>query len=357
MPPHGGRESAGVVKQLRKPGRSFWIVLLKIAIIAAILVGISRLDIINPATIARIFNHPVAAGVAILAVAAAIHVSVLRWYLLLMIQGQSIPLRRLWSITFTSYFIGSSTLGTVGTDALRLYYIGHEKPGSVGQAYLSIVVDRLLGMAGLLLIGAILFAINFAEITRHPEMLRLVLLSAAMAAGIILLALLVVAFDRFVSPLFSHLRVIHRIATHVSLLVQYYRSSLPLVGLCLLLSVVVHALTLGSLVILTWALFGDTLSVSQLGLSGVMATLANQIPITPGGLALGEGTFAYLCHLMDSANVTTDYGSAVFLQRLVALVATLPGLFSYMAYRRAEAVGHGQTFARHNDAMANSPKP
>jgi len=328
------------VRQLRTPGRSFWIALFKIALIAAILLAISRLDIVNAATMARIFSHPIAAGMAILAVAAAIHVSVLRWYLLLMIQGQSIPLRRLWTITFTSYFIGNSTLGTVGTDALRLYYVGREKPGSVGQAYLSIVVDRLLGMAGLLLVGATLFAVNYSEIARHPEMLSLVAYSVAVGAGILLMVALVVAFDRLVSPFLSRLRVVHRIATHLSLLVQYYRRSLPLLGLCLLISVGIHVLMLGSLVILARTLFGEVLSIPQLGLSGIMATLANQIPITPGGLALGEGTFAYLCHLMDPANVTTDYGSVIFLQRLVTLVATLPGLFSYLTYRRAEAVGH-----------------
>jgi len=333
------------VRQLRKTRRPFWIVLLKIAIVAAILVGLSRIDIINAATIARIYSHPVAAGIAVLAVAAAIHVSVLRWYLLLMIQGQSVPLRRLWTITFTSYFIGNSTLGTVGTDGLRLYYIGREKLGSVGQAYLSIIVDRLVGMAGLLLVGGILFAINFSEIVRNPEMLGVALFSSAIAAGIVLLAGLVVAFDQFVSPLFSRFGLIHRIATHMSLLVQYYRSSLPLVGLCLLISVIVQALVLAGLVILAWALFGASLSVSQLGLAGVMAMLANQIPITPGGLALGEGTFAYLCHVMDPANVTTDYGSVIFLLRLVAFVATLPGLFSYMTYRRAEADGRRRMFA------------
>jgi uncharacterized protein (TIRG00374 family) len=344
------------VRPLRKPGRSVWIALLKLAVIAAILVVISRLDIINAATIARIFSHPIAAAIAVLAVVAAIHVCIVRWHLLLMIQGQSIPLRRLWVITFTSYFIGSSTLGTVGTDALRLYYIGRERPSSVGQAYLSIVIDRLLGLAGLLLLGAVLFAVNFPEIASHPQMRGLVWFSAAMAVAILLLAALAVGFDRFVSPWFRHLRLVHRIATHMSLLVHYYRSSLPLVGLCLLLSIVVHVLMLGSLVTLAWALFGDALSMSQLGLSGVMATLANQIPITPGGLALGEGTFAYLCHLMDPANVTTDYGSAVFLQRLVALVAMLPGLFTYLTYRRAETSGDDQPTAERHAAMTNPPK-
>jgi hypothetical protein len=37
---------------------------------------------------------------------------------------------------------------------------------------------------------------------------------------------------------------------------------------------------------------------------------------------------------MNPADVTTDYGSAVFLQS----IGTLPGSFSYMLYRRAGAV-------------------
>jgi uncharacterized membrane protein YbhN (UPF0104 family) len=299
------------VRQSWKPGRSSWIVLLKITIIVAILVAIARMDIINAATIARIFSHPIVAGAAVLGVSAAVHASVLRWYLLLLIQGQAVPFRRLWTITFISYFIGSSTLGTVGTDGLRFYYIGREKLGSLGQASLSSVVDRLLGTAGLLLVGGILFAINFSDIVRHPKMLDVALFSTAIGGGVVLLAGLVIAFGQLVLPFFKRFGFISQIAAQIDLLVQCYRSSLPLLGLCLLISVVIHALMLGTLVILAWALFGG-LSVSQLGLAGAAAMLASQIPITPGGLALGEGTFAYLCHLMDPANVTTDYASSSF---------------------------------------------
>jgi hypothetical protein len=65
----------------------------KLCIVAAILALISRLDIISAATIARIFSHPIAA--AILAVVAAIHLTVLRWHLLMIIPGQSIFFRGL----------------------------------------------------------------------------------------------------------------------------------------------------------------------------------------------------------------------------------------------------------------------
>jgi uncharacterized membrane protein YbhN (UPF0104 family) len=207
-------------------------------------------------------------------------------------------------------------------------------------------------MAGLLLVGGILFAINFSDIVRHPKMLDVALFSTAIGGGIVLLAGLVVAFGRLVLQFFNRFGFIAQIAAQIDLLVQCYRSSLPLLGLCLLISVAIHALMLGTLVILAWALFGG-LSVSQLGLAGAAAMLASQIPITPGGLALGEGTFAYLCHLMDPANVTTDYGSVIFLLRLVALVATLPGLFSYITYRRAQAYGRRRVFV---EEFGNAPR-
>lgn len=323
--------------KLQPPGRAFWMTAVKIAVIAAIVALIGHFDIINAATIARIFSHPIAAALAVLAIAGAIHVSIIRWYLLLAAQGQTVSFRRLWNITFLSYFLGSSTLGAFGVDALRLYYIGRERSGSAGQAYLSILVDRLIGLFGLLSLGAGLFAVNYTEIGRHHEMIVLVFFTATVAGCILLAVVLIVVFDRYLAPLLMGHRSLHRVVTHVNLLVRYYRNSLPTLGLCLIISVLVHALTLTSLLVLTRALFGPGLSIAELGLAGTMATIANQIPITPGGLALGEGAFAYLCQLMSPAMATSDYGSAIFLQRFIALAAMTPGLYAYFVFRQPRA--------------------
>jgi hypothetical protein len=69
--------------------RSFWI-MAKLCIVAAILALISRLDIISAATIARIFSQPIAVAVAIPAVVAVIHLTVLHCHWLMIIPGQSI---------------------------------------------------------------------------------------------------------------------------------------------------------------------------------------------------------------------------------------------------------------------------
>src|SRR5437879_2057513 len=133
-----------------KPGWSFWIRLLKIALVIAVILLIWRLDIINTTTIVRIFAQPVVAVVAVLAIVAGIQIGAFRWYILLKVHGQAVSLWRLTGIVFISYFLGSTALGTVGVDALRLYYIGRERHESAGQAYLSIAADRLIGLFGLI---------------------------------------------------------------------------------------------------------------------------------------------------------------------------------------------------------------
>jgi uncharacterized membrane protein YbhN (UPF0104 family) len=314
----------------RIPGRPFWIKALKITIICAVVVLIWRLGIINATTISRIFSQPLAAILAVLALAIGIQLSVVRWYILLKVHGQAVPLGRLTNIVFTSYFLGSTTFGTLGVDALRLYYIGQERHDSVGQAYLSIAADRLIGLFGLIAAGGVFFAWDYNELLRHGEMRYLAVLSLLIGVGVILVAILVATFDRFVAPILQKLRPFVRLRTHFNLLMHYYSNAPGSIGLCIVVSIVIQFFNLASLLILAEAILNPTLSFSQLGLAGVMTTIANQVPFTAGGIAIGETLFSYLCRLMDPVNVTSDYGSVVFLQRLAALVAVSPGLFLFM---------------------------
>lgn len=320
---------------LQKQKRTFWVGILKIVVVIGIVLLIWRLDIINATTITRIFSQPLAAVLSILAIAAAIQLNVVRWYLLLSIHGQSVPLRRLTSIVFISYFLGSAAFGTLGVDALRLYYVGRERPASVGQAYLSIAADRLIGLLGLILAGGALFILNLDQILRHPELELLVSLSLSVGGAILLASGLIVAFDRFIAPFLQAIRPFARLRMHVGLLVRAYKSSLGSIGGCLMISAMGHFMTLATLIILTHAMFSPALSNSELGLAGVIATITNQIPITPGGLAVGESVFAYICHLLDPITATSDYGSVVFTQRLLGLAAVLPGLIFFFCGRRS----------------------
>jgi hypothetical protein len=68
------------------------------------------------------------------------------------------------------------------------------------------------------------------------------------------------------------------------------------------------------------------------GLPAILSMFANQIPITPSGLAFGEGTFEYICRLQNPESPVRGYGTVLFASRLIAIVATLPGLVAFLMH-------------------------
>jgi glycosyltransferase 2 family protein len=69
------------------------------------------------------------------------------------VQGIRVGFSRLWSITFISFFFGVFLPGSLGSDALKLYYIVHERKDAHTSAVLSVLGDRVIGLLGLLILG------------------------------------------------------------------------------------------------------------------------------------------------------------------------------------------------------------
>jgi hypothetical protein len=88
---------------------------------------------------------------------------------------------------------------------------------------------------------------------------------------------------------------------------EHYCDAWRTLAVALLLCLVAHLLTVAGIV---------ALATSQppldFGFPAVMSALANQIPIAPDGLALGEGTFEYMCRLQDPENLVRGYGTVLF---------------------------------------------
>lgn len=89
-------------------------------------------------------------------------ISAWRWRLLLVAQGQRIPLWRLFESYIVATFFNYALLGTLGGDAIRLSDTGlGQKRGA--QAASSILVERLTGLAAMLFLatlGMVLLALT-----------------------------------------------------------------------------------------------------------------------------------------------------------------------------------------------------
>jgi len=109
-------------------------------------------------------------GWLMLAVAAVFSIfccGALRWGILLRAQGVSLSGASIFMYFMVGMFYNNFLPSTVGGDAVKVYYL-HRFSGKGKEAFVSVLVDRLLGMAGLCIVAVVSLAFGWRTILEHP---------------------------------------------------------------------------------------------------------------------------------------------------------------------------------------------
>lgn len=312
--------------------------LLKLCLLAAALCMLWSTGILTPAAVAAGFTRPGSALEALAIIMLGAQLSVLRWHLLLRWQMVPLQFREVWQISYISWFLGSFLPGAAGADALRGLYVHRASPGNRLPALLTVALDRLLGLAAILILALILGALLPAAVLAHPALGGLVALAGAGLLLLVLSMLLAPWLNRRLAPLLRPWPRLASMARGVGdaldeCLAGWRQRPLRLVT-CLGLGVVGHVAVVLAIVTLALGPQGGGPGTVALGLAGTLAVLANQLPLTPGGIGVGEASFAGIIRLLEPGADLAAYGAALFAFRLVTLLSYLPGAVAFAAYRR-----------------------
>ncbi len=111
--------------------------------------------------------------------------SFVRYKLLLRGVGLHIGLSDVIAIGFIGSFFGTFMFGNVGGDMAKLTYV-IRKTGKRVEASTSVIVDRLLGLLGLFVLGAIAIFLNWPEVAATADLhsLSLVLVGVLFGTGL-----------------------------------------------------------------------------------------------------------------------------------------------------------------------------
>ena len=123
----------------------------------------------------------------------------------------------------------------------------------------------------------------------------------------------------------------------VSQALDIYRSHPSRLFLCWLLSVLIFTVPVGSIAAVAAMLEVGSLSPAQYATAGVWALLLNFLPVSPGGIGVGEAAFAQICAAQEIVATGAPYASVFLVFRALVVLATLPGLIAFIAYRNAPA--------------------
>lgn len=233
-----------------------------------------------------------ALGVALL----AISLSFLRWAVLVRCLGIPLHLIEAFRLGAIGFLLSFVSAGSVGGDLFKAIFLAGRAKGQRVEAVASVAVDRVLGLHGLLVVGAI--ALSLVSIDSSSGPLLILRHGAVTGAAVVsgLLLALVVGGRRLQSQLqgierYPALgRIFHRVADPLT--VFHSRPWALVAGVAISLSV--HTLLTVSLYLIARALYSAPPTLAEHFLIAPAALLASALPITPAGLGVFEAAFEQL---------------------------------------------------------------
>ena len=111
---------------------------------------------------------------------ATIFIGVIRWRLVLAVQGLHLSLGRATGISLVAHFFNSFLLGSTGGDLLKAYFAAAETAHKKAEAVTTVVVDRLLGLFAMLLFVSLMALANWGVVMSQQRFMAVMLVVLGM---------------------------------------------------------------------------------------------------------------------------------------------------------------------------------
>ncbi len=280
-----------------------------------------------------------------LLMAAAAGLQIYRWYHLVRALDLPFTVRNAFRLSFVGIFFNTFFPGSVGGDLLKAIFIAHAHPERKTRAVASVIADRALGLFGLILfvavLGSIAWAFGDARIVANPDLQWIVKVMAGVAAGSIagflLLGLVLHREEIFANRLRRNVPKLGNSLAEVWYAVCEYRKRLKVVAIGVVLSAVSHfalvfALHCASRVFPPANPAAELATLSEHMVIAPIGFIVQAIPISPGGVGVGEAAFAWLYKLSGRPEAR-----GMIARLSLRLVEWLIALTGYIVYLRMKA--------------------
>jgi glycosyltransferase 2 family protein len=249
-----------------------------------------------------------------------------RWQILLASKGIREPLGWLTKLYFVGYAASQILPTSLGGDAVRIVEHGRRRPDVRGEAAGAVLMERVIGSAGTLILVAIGLAV---AVGRYDDIAPLVWLEVVLVAAMLVLAVLLFhpgaarQLQERVFPLGRRVRLDRPLASlHAAM--HGYRKQPGALGLVLAITVGLQL----ARVVAIW-LCGEAVGVDVSPLVyiilGPLLFLVMLVPFTINGLGVREAFFVAFLGRFD---VDADAAFAAgFLFYAVTVATSLPGGF------------------------------
>ena len=284
----------GTARQ-KKPRAIVWATV-RLAVGVALLVYLAKSRLIDFGELTKLFTAWPITLAALALIFLDIFFMSIRLCWLFRPQGLRLPLLRSLDLTLVSSFFATFFPGAAGGDLAKLFYATKENKGRRAEIVTTIAFDRAVGLFSILLLP-LLFAPLFVSLIRSVPALQ-ILLAVTVALAAAMLAALLLCFFRYgwmmrAAKWISQVLPARQLPERVVASVTAYRGRWGVLLGGLGASLASNLTLIAATALAIFLISPGSLSL-KLCLVVPMGDVANSLPLTPGGLGVGEAAFSAL---------------------------------------------------------------
>ena len=329
--------------------RAFWTAV-RLSIAGALLFYLAKSGIIDEHAVVRSFTAwPIAIAAIVLIVFDTLLMAI-RLAILFRPLGLHLTVPQSMKLTLVGIFFRTFLPGVAGGDAVKFFYAAKGLVGRRVDIVTIVLFDRAIGMFSLLIMP-LLFAPFLPRSIWESRVIEDVLAACAIVSGCMLLGfVLCISFagqmDRMARWILRSTRIAPLPGQMIRAVGMFGRH-LDRVGEALGLSLVANASLVVVMILAVVALNPNGLDW-KMSLLIPVGFIANSLPITPGGLGVGEAAFDQLFKMTG----LHGGGGALLCWRIWFTLVSLSGLWFYV-----RGVGRSVRDVRAGDAESQTEEP
>ncbi len=314
-------------------------VILKLLFAAAIIYYMVGTGKLNLHEIAHVAGKKMMIVKVVLTILTSYFLINIRWYYLLIWQGISVSFNAVTRITCIGFFFNSFMPGSIGGDLVKAFYVVKDNKGLRTRAFMTIIIDRILGLEALMLVAFAAFIANYKIISSNPQLKAL-----ALAIGFYILCSMVAAaavFSRRIKHFFIAIGAEKlldflpkkEILKKIYAALHIYSDQKTRLVKVLAISILSHILT-----ILMFYTIGREMGESLVTLTSYFTAvpaglIALSLPIAPAGIGIGQGAF-YNIFLWFGAGTGAIGATIITVYQLIIISVNSLFVFVYLSNKK-----------------------
>lgn len=312
--------------------RSHILFALKLALAGWIIWFLAHSNLLEPKALKALLRPDAPLLFALMALVATVMLAAYRWWLLLRVQGIGVPLLQTLKPSYVGFGLNQFLPGGVGGDVVRLAFVLRIAADSKTRGITTLLADRALGLASLMALTLYLFISHRGDLPDNPHLMVMVDASAVCISLGLLVAVVAIflpddlGFSRWIHARIPHAPLVDALVNTAAALHSFRRTPLQ-VGASFVVSLGVQLMVAVTLYHIS-TLMGFSVALWHLILASSVAQIAALLPLTPGGIGVGEVAFAGMLTLLGYP-AALGLSSILIGFRVLSVFISLPAYVVY----------------------------